>query len=135
MRRIHPNHEAVLLTSVRGFFANRLERVLGRAHDELGLEVCCNQPTHGGDDAEDGMVFGGHDIEVYAAPLYELPDQRPRQPGELRFDCGTARYHLVDHGRSGSADPPGPDTALLGRAAARLVARLYCATGPIEIDP
>ena len=135
MRQIHRNHEAVLLTSVRGFYANRLERVLSRAHDELGLEVCCNQPTHGGDDAEDGIVFGGHDIEVYAAPLYELPDQRPPQPGELRFDCGIARYHLVDQGPSGSANTSPPDTALLRRAAARLVTRLYCATGPTEVGP
>jgi hypothetical protein len=135
MQRIHPNHEAVLLTSVRGFFANRLERVLSRAHDELGLDLCCNQPTHGGEDAEDGIVFEGHDVEVYAAPLYELPDKRQPEPGELLFDCGTARYYLVDHGPTGSDDRPPPDAALLRRAAARLATGLYCATGPVEVTP
>jgi hypothetical protein len=135
MRRIHANHEAVMLTSVRGHFANRLERVLSRAHEELGLDVCCNQPTHGGEDAEDGIVFEGHDIEVYAAPLFELPDNRQPEPGEVRFDCGMARYHLVDHGPTGSDDRPPPDAALLRRATARLVTRLYCATGPNEVTP
>jgi hypothetical protein len=135
MRRIHPNHEAVLLTSVRGFFANRLERVLSRARDELSLDECCNQPSHGGGDAEDGIIFEGHDIEVYAAPLFELPDKRQHEPGELLFDCGTARYYLVDHGPSGSDDRPAPDAALLRRAAARLVTRLYCAAGPSEVTP
>jgi hypothetical protein len=96
--------------------------------------VCCNQPSHGGGDAEDGIVFEGHDVEVYAAPLDELPDQREQRPGELRFTCGEARYFLFDYGPSEETTPPPPDRDLLQRAADRLVPGLYCTRGPTEFS-
>jgi hypothetical protein len=132
-RRIHPYSRGAPLTPVRGYSANRLERIMQRAHRDLGLPECCGQPSHGGGDAEDGFTFEGHDIEVYAAPLDELPTRRDVRPGELRFDCGTARYHLTDLGPSGSTASHSPNMALLTRAAARLVPGLYCTAGPVKI--
>ncbi|MGH3369994.1 MAG: hypothetical protein ACRDPR_08320 [Nocardioidaceae bacterium] len=133
-RRLHPYWEGARVTG-QWFAANRLERIMDRARRELGLDVCCNQPSHGGGDAEDGIVFERHDIEVYAVPLDELRDME-RRLGELRFSCGGARYFLFDYGPSGSTnenDPPDPD--LLERAARRLTTRLYCTPGPFEISP
>jgi hypothetical protein len=130
-RRLHAYVDGALLTSVRGFFPNRLERVMSRAHHDLGLEECCSQPSHGGGGAETGFVFEDHDIGVYAAPLDELPDSRDVRPGELRFDCGTTRYHLSDWGPSGAASSSVPDPRLVRRAASLLLPGLYCTPGPI----
>jgi hypothetical protein len=130
-RRIHPYSSGALLTSVRGYWANRLERVMSRAHRELGLPDCCGQPSHGGEDAEDGFTFEGHDIEVYAAPLAEPPAQSDVTAGQVRFDCGTARFRLTDQGPSGGTTTPVPDLRLLRRAAARLTPGLYCTAEPI----
>lgn len=69
---------------------------------------------------------------MYAAPLDDLPAQRDVRSGELRFDCGTARYHLYDHGPSGSTATHSPDRALLEMAAARLIPGLYCTAGPSQ---
>ena len=129
-RRVHRFHQAVLASL--GGYANRLERIMVRAIDELGLELCCNQPSHGGGDVEAGFVFEGHDIAVYGAPKDEVAGAAPPEPGALRFDCGTARYDLNDHGPVGSNAADRPDSSLLRRAATRLVTRLYCTPGPFE---
>jgi hypothetical protein len=132
-RRIHAYSSGALLTPVRGYYANRLERVMQRAHRELGLPECCGQPSHGGEDAEDGFTFEGHDIAAYAAPLDEPPTPDDLRGGQLRFDCGTDWFRLSDSGPSGSTSSPAPDPDLLKRAAARLIPGLYCTAGPIRI--
>lgn len=131
-RWIQAYSSGALLTPARGYYANRLERVMQRAHRELGLPECCGQPSHGGEDAEDGFTIEGHDIEVYAAPLAEPPAQGEVHAGQLRFDCGTAWFRLSDQGTSGSTAPATPDLDLLKRAAARLIPGLYCTAGPID---
>lgn len=134
-RRLHAYSRGALLSPVRGYYANRLERVMQRAHRELGLPECCGQPSHGGEDAEDGFTFQGHDIEVYAAPLDEPPTPDDVRAGQLRFDCGMDWFRLSDWGPSGSTAPATPDLGLLKRAAARLIPGLYCTAGPIETTP
>lgn len=134
-RRLHSYWQGVRFTGHWSYRANRLERVMDRARRELGLDVCCNQPSHGGGDAEDGIVFEGHDVEVYAVPLDELRSVDRDRPGELRFTCGNDRYFLFDYGSSGSThEEEAPDRALLERAARSLMTRLYCAPGPIEFS-
>lgn len=134
-RRIHDYSEGAPFTGYLTYRANRLERVMSRAHDDLGLEICCNQPSHGGGDAEDGIVFEGHDIQVHAVPHDELPRATPDRPGELRFDCGRARYFLLDYGPEGSTGEAAPDRPRLDRAAKLLVRGLYCTPGPTEFSP
>jgi hypothetical protein len=130
--RLHAYWQGFRFTGDLRWVGNRLERVMVRAHRELDLEYCCNQPSHGGGDAEDGFVFEGHEVEVLAVPLDELhPSSEPR-PGRLSFTCGQARYFLFDYGPEGSTDTPVPNRRFLERAAARLVPGLYCSPGPTE---
>jgi hypothetical protein len=130
--RIHPYHQGALLSGYISYQGNRLERVVSRARRELGLEGCCGEPSHGGNDASDGVVFEGHDVGVYAAPVDELPSDDSERMGQLRFDCGGARYFLSDWGPSGDTAEHVPDRELLHRAADRLTPRLYCSRGPME---
>lgn len=100
---------------------------------ELGLGSCCMQPSHGGGDAEDGFVFEGHTVAVYAVPFDELRYGGESGQDALWFDCGGVRYHLFDGGPAGEVgDPPVPDRALLERAARRLIPGLYCTASPME---
>jgi hypothetical protein len=131
-RRIHAYSQGAHFTGYLSYRANRLERVMIRAHRELGLEYCCTQPSHGGGDAENGFVFEGHDVEVLAVPLDELRYSSEPRPGTLSFTCGSARYFLFDAGPSGSLDDPVPNRRFLERAARRLVPGLYCTPGPTE---
>ena len=128
--RVHALHQAVL-ASLSGY-GNRLEGIMRRAIDELGLELCCNQPSHGGDDVEAGFIFEGHAIALYGAPQ-DAVGGVPPEPGALRFDCGRGRYYLADHGPTGAEASGRSDPRLLRRAAARLVTRLYCTAGPFDI--
>lgn len=122
--RLHPHTSGARIAHLNGWRLNRLERVFDRAREELGLEGCCFEPSHGGDDVDDGIVLDGHDIYVRAAPLSAPP--APPEPGELRFTCGQARYIL-----SWFLDPR-PDGRLLERAADLLVPHLYCTRGTNE---
>lgn len=130
-QRIHPYSQGALLTKSWVNVGNRLEAVLVRAYRDLGLEICCSQPSHGGEDAETGFVFEGHDVGIYAAPVDDQP--LPPEPGELRFTCGRDRYVLSDWGRtSETSSTSPPNRNLLQRAANRLVLGLYCTRGPTE---
>ena len=134
-RRIHPYHQGGLHTGYISYRANRLERLVRRARQELGLEGCCGEPSHGGGHATDGVVFEDHDVGVFAMALDDLQPDEPSPSGQLRFDCGGIRYFLTDTGRSGSNEiSPPPDEQLLRRAADRLIARLYCTPGPIRFS-
>ena len=134
-RRLHPSHEAVIVTPVRGFYATRMERIMSRAVDELGVPECCAQPSHGGDDAETGFEFEGHEISVYAEPADDTAPAAQPESGELRFVCGSGRYRLRDWGPPGVDSASRPDRAVLRRAAQRLVTRLYCTAGSMEFTP
>lgn len=124
-RKIHAFSEAALFTKLISWRANRLERVMARAHDHLGLEAGGGQPSHGGGDVEDGIVFEGHEVGVYGVPLDEhqpLDDTAER----YRFRCGDDLWYLNDYGPAGAYDDSDPDRALLARAANALIPGLYC---------
>jgi len=130
-QRLHPYSRGALFTKSQADIGNRLEAVLVRAYRDLGLTICCSQPSHGGEDAETGFVFEGHDVAIYAAPVDDPP--LPSEPGQLRFTCGSDRYVLSDWGlvsETSSTSPP--NRSLLLRAANRLVPGLYCTRGPTE---
>lgn len=128
-RRLHELIPVTRLTGDYEWSGNRLERVMSRAWRDRNLEPLGGQPSHGGGDAEAGIVFDGHDIGIWAVPLDELPPDW-EAPDELTFTCGSDRYFLADWGPSGSTeDPPAPDWHLLERAAQRLVPGLYCTLG------
>ena len=130
-RWIHPAYQGALVV---GTFAggSRLEGVVLRALRELGLESCCQQPSHGSGGASAGMVFEGHDVAIEAVLHDNLRYMEPLDAGVLWFDCGSARYHLSDWGPSDSPVDHVPDRALAERAARRLVSRLYCTPGPTQ---
>jgi hypothetical protein len=134
-RRTHPGHQAVIVSPVRGFYATRMERIMGRALDELGVTQCCAQPSHGGDDAETGFEFEGHEISVYAEPVNDTAPAVRLDSGELRFACGSGRYRLRDWGPPGADGAAPPDRSVLRRAAQRLISRLYCTAGPMAFTP
>lgn len=130
-QRIHPYPQGAVLTRSPAGVGNRLEAVLVRAYRELGLEICCSQPSHGGEDAETGFVFERHDIGINAAPIDDPP--LPPEPGQLRFTCGRDRYVLSERGRtSETRSPSAANRNLLQRAANRLIPGLYCTRGPTE---
>jgi hypothetical protein len=131
-RRIHPHSQGARFTGHQSGVGNRLEAVMVRAVEELALEICCNQPSHGGGDAEAGFVFEGHDVGVHAVPVEELPSTSEPRPGTVFFDCGSARYFLYDYGPPNALADPAPDRRFLERAAKKLIPGLYCAPGRME---
>jgi hypothetical protein len=133
-RRIHPYSQGARFTGDPRI-GNRLEGVIIRASDELGLETCCEEPSHGGGGAHAGFVIEGHDVGVRAIPSEELRywEGKEPQPGTLTFDCGSARYFLHDYGPSDALEDPAPDRQFLERAARRLISGLYCSAGPMEL--
>ena len=126
-RKIHALPTMTRLTGFHEWTANRLERVMSRALTERQLVDCCGQPSHGGGDAESGMVFDGHDVQVYAVPQEEFRGKPEGDP--LTFACGTDHYFLFDRGPTGSGQESASDWALLERAAQMLAPMLYCTMG------
>jgi hypothetical protein len=131
-RRIHPYSQGARFTGSPSGIGNRLEAIMVRALDELALEICCNQPSHGGGDSEAGFVFEGHEVGVNAVPIEELGDGRNPRPGTLTFECGSARYFLYDYGLPNSLEDPTPHRRFLEQAAKRLIPGLYCTPGSME---
>lgn len=103
---------------------NRLERRVDRALDELGLEGCCGEPSHGSEINTAGMIYEGTQIEIHAAPVSLAGKLDPPRPDMVRFRCGNDIYSLLEF------DSNRPNMARVARAADRLATRLYCTRRP-----
>ena len=124
--------------------ANVPERTLAWALDELGLDGCCGEPSHGGPAAIGGTVFEGAEIGITGTPLgvglgYDLIQTMPLLHGEgirdppadaavdgaqVEFGCGRIIWIVswLDEGQ------PEVDSMLL--LAEMLVPHLYCTLPP-----
>jgi hypothetical protein len=122
--RIHPFVSGATVRWAHLNSYNRLERKVDRALDELGLEGCCGEPSHGGEANAAGMVFEGADILISAVPQSLAGGLDPAGPREVRFRCGNDVYTFseFDSNRAGRAG--------VQRAADRLASRLYCSRAP-----
>lgn len=103
---------------------NRLERRVDRALEELGLEVHTGEPSHGGEQSNSSIIFGGAKIWIKAVPGDQVGFLEPVEPDELRFRCGNDIYTLSEF------DESRPDPSRLERFAGKLVSRLYCVRRP-----
>jgi hypothetical protein len=126
--------------------ANVPERMLARALDELGLEACCGEPSHGGPAVTSGAVFEGAEIGINGVPLggalvdHDLIQTMPLLHGEanildppadalvdgvrVEFGCGSVIWVLSWWAEG----QPEVDSMLL--LAEMLVPHLYCTLPP-----
>lgn len=134
-------------------YGNHPERAFHRALQELGLEGCCGDPSHGGSAATTGLVWNGVQIPVGSTPKTPgggenesyvpfndlVTDSEPIQIGGLpatagtadlgpfvAFTCGPNVWNL------GGVGPAGGDRStsdVLRDVAAALIPHLYCTVG------
>jgi hypothetical protein len=143
------NDPAAQLASIwtRQAYANDGERTIARALDELGLEGCCGEPSHGGTSVASGarwqgfnVFIGGNiagddpkvglqdeilsveEIEIGGAPTALL--QAADRGAYLAFTCGD-RVWGIGGGGLGDRVPAGVLRSLTGT----LLPHLYCTVG------
>lgn len=91
--------------------------MLSRALDELGIEACCGEPSHGGPAASSGIEWDGVIVPIFGVPSSE--DREVAGSGAVTVTCGDHRWTF--------GTPTDPQPSAAARAAAdAIVPRLYC---------
>ena len=146
VRRVPPRASVWLWEQDPGT-ANPLERTFARAAEELGVEGCCGEPSHGSEALTAGVVWQGTDIPIGAAPSTDPPyvpfndlvissepvdiaGLLPATAGEadlgpfVAFTCGDATWTLGGAGLGDRATREQVESL-----AEVLIPHLYCTVG------
>jgi hypothetical protein len=127
---------------------------VARARDELGVDGCCGEPSHGGAGVSDGVVWDGVEVAVGGGPITssadtsgggpfaDAPETVPLAGGTVAigaladaltpgavavaFTCGDTAW-FVGGGLSGE----GADRETVLAVAEALIPHLYCTLGEL----
>jgi hypothetical protein len=121
---------------------NDRERIVARARRELGLEGCCGEPSHGGDDVTSGIVWDGVGVAVVGRPAGASLADLVTSGTSVTLTWGEAVVSDTERGAAVSftcggtvwivggpnSDVP-VDAATAVSAAEALIPHLYCTVG------
>lgn len=100
-----PDAPAQVFHWTKRAYGNDAERLMNAAIDQLGLEGCCGEPSHGGPGVTSGAVFEGQDIGISGFPDEVAVDPRlTGEPQRVPFLHGEAVVSSIAGGGSYPGD-------------------------------